>query len=118
IPVDAAALWHVGDFLALLVVRLPVDQDLPRRRLDQPEHRLNERALARAVRPDDGRQRGRRDAHVDVPEDGFFTVGNGQVFNLDWQVTVVLTCHEDASACVSPSSADTTVSTLWRIMPI
>jgi hypothetical protein len=52
VPVHRAALRHVRHQPPLLFIRTAVDQDLARRRLQQPQHRLDERGLARAVRTD------------------------------------------------------------------
>ena len=103
VPVDAAALRHVGDELALLRVRPPVHERLPGGRLHHPEDRPHQRRLAGPVGADDRHQHALRHLEVDVPEHRLLAVGNGQIGHLDG---------------VHPSSPSTIVSTLCRTMPM
>ena len=55
-PVHELRLGHVGDAAALAARRRAEDLDPPRPRLEQAGHELEQRALARAVGPDDREQ--------------------------------------------------------------
>ena len=111
VPVDGAALRDVGHALPLLLVRAAVDERLPGRGVDEPEHGLDERRLARAVRPHDGHEHALRHHEVDVPQHRLVAVGHGEVVHGDGRRGSGRSGHQSAGA-----SASTMVSMLARIM--
>lgn len=79
VPVDRAALRDVGDQTAHLPVGPTKDLDPAGRQGDEPEDRLEQRALAGPVRSDDRRQAPRLDIEVDIPEHRRRAVGDDQI---------------------------------------
>ncbi len=82
-PVDELGLRHIGDPPRLAAGRAAEHLDRARDRFDEPGDRLEERALARPVRPDDREQRPGPDLEIDVLEGDPVAVRHGHVVEGD-----------------------------------
>ncbi len=132
VPVDALALRHIADQASLLLERPAEDLHAAAGQRHQPQDRLDQRALARAVGPDDAHQARLVDRQIDVPQHRLAMVGDGDVVNVEdrrgQRAARGPVCGNGSSAVVERSigqipnalihsSAFTIVSTLCRTMP-
>ena len=82
IPVDRAALRHIGDALAHLVDRLAPKAHIARDGLLKAEDSLQERRFSCAVRPDDRTSHARRHIEIDVPEHRALAVRHRHILHM------------------------------------